>query len=378
MAKLVTPLVFVGFSRASPVEALVADAQEAVARDLIARLAACPSFDVPIVATASSTFARALGDLPVRIVPDESGFHFGRVLAGLIDRFGVERAFYVGGGAAPLLTVAELTTIAEALLSGERALVANNFFSCDFLGFTPASAIRRLSSLPPIDNDLAFRLQRETGLQNVPLARTPGTQLDVDTPTDLLILARHPGTGPSTRAFLDGQGLDSRLVGRAGRFLTDPEAEVVVAGRVGPHLWSHFGTDLACRTRVFSEERGMRANGREERGEVRSLLGYHVEAVGPERFFAELAELSNAAFIDSRVIFNHLRINPSASDRFSSDLLRPEAIEHPVVRDFTRAAANAEIPVVLGGHSLVSGGLWALMDAAWLERDETARRAARG
>src|SRR6185437_8277650 len=268
MAGLVTPLVFVGFSRSSPVEALVADAQEAVARDLIERLGSCPYFDVPIVATASATFARSLGDLSVRLVPDQGEFHFGRVLAGLIDRFGVERAFYVGGGAAPLLTVDEMSTIAQALLSRERILIANNFFSCDFLGFTPASAIRQVA-LPPMDNDLAFRLQREVGLQNVPLTRTPGTQMDVDTPTDLLILALHPGTGPATSAFLRGCDLDSRQVEQAGRFLTDPDAEVIVAGRVGPHLWSHFGTDLACRTRVFSEERGMRASGREGRGDVR-------------------------------------------------------------------------------------------------------------
>lgn len=372
MAGLVTPLVFVGFSRSSPVEALVADAQEAVARDLIERLSSCPSFDVPIVATASTKFARSLDDISVRLVADQGQFHFGRVLAGLIDRFRVERAFYIGGGAAPLLTVDEMSTVAEVLLSRDRVLIANNFFSCDFLGFTPASAIHQIA-LPPMDNDLAYRLQREAGLQNVPLARTPGTQMDVDTPTDLLILALHPRTGLATRAFLRERDLDSRSVEQAGRFLTDPDAEVIVAGRVGPHLWSHFGTDLACRTRVFSEERGMRASGREERGEVRSLLGYHLEAVGPERFFAQLAGLGNAAFIDSRVLFNHLRINPSPSDRFYSDLLRPDAIEDVIVRDFTRAAASASIPVVLGGHSLVSGGLWTLIDAAWLKRDDELR-----
>ncbi len=376
MAELVTPLVFVGFSRTSPVEALVADAQEAVARDLIERLAACPSYDVPIVATASPSFARSLDGLPARVVPDEDGFHFGRALVGLIDRFKVERAFYVGGGAAPLLTVDELGAIAEVLQPGDRLLVANNFFSCDFLGFTPASAIHQIEP-PLIDNDLAFRLQRDAGLRNVPLARTPGTQMDVDTPTDLLILAQHPATGPRTRAFLDGQHLDARVVEQASRFLTDPSAEVVVSGRVGPHLWNHFGTDLACRTRVFSEERGMRASGREERGEVRSLLGYHLEAVGPERLFAQLAKLGDAAFIDSRVLFNHLGIRPSAADRFLSDLLQPEAIADPIVRAFTREAARAPIPVVLGGHSLVSGGLWALMDAAWLKRDAEIQAAAR-
>lgn len=369
----VTPLVFVGASRATPIEALLADAQEAIARDLVDRLLACPWFETPIVATGSPGFAELLRGLPVHIVPDEGGFHFGRTLAALIRRFDVTHGFYVGGGAAPLLSTEELAEIARLLLAHDRALVANNFFSSDFLGFTPASAIDQITP-PPIDNDLAFRLQREAGLQNVPLTRTPGTQMDVDTPTDLLILALHPGTGPWTRRFLAARALDTRRVEAISRYLVDPSAQVIVAGRVGSYVLSHLDTDLACRTRVFSEERGMRASGREERGEVRSLLGFHLEAVGPTRFFEHLAQLGDAAFIDSRVIFNHLHLKLSASDRFYSDLLQPEAIENPFVREFTRAAATASIPVMLGGHSLVAGGLWALIDAAWLRRDEELRQ----
>ena len=44
----------------------------------------------------------------------------------------------------------------------------------------------------------------------------------------------------------------------------------------------------------------------------------------------------------------------------------------PVVRDLTAAARAAPIPVVLGGHSLVAGGIWALAEAAWLARDRAA------
>ncbi len=368
MDEPITPVVFVGGSRATPVEAMLADAHEAIARDLLARLATCPEFDRPIVATSSRAFARSLAEGPVRVVLDAGPFHFGRALAALIEQFAIERVFYVGGGAAPLLTARELAAVAALLRSEERVVVANNFFSADFVAFSPARAIGQIN-LPAIDNDLAFRLQREAGLINVPLPRTPGTQLDVDTPTDLLILALHPGVGPHTRGFLDRLDLDPGRLWSAARFLTDPSAEVVVSGRVGSAVLAHLETDLACRTRVFSEERGMRANGREERGEVRSLLGYHLQAVGPRQFFADLATLGQAAFVDTRVIFNHLRLTPSASDRFWSDLLRAEQVADPTIRDFTAAAAEAAIPVVLGGHSLVAGGLWALADAAWLARD---------
>ena len=315
---------------------------------------------------AASTLARG-----GQVVRDNGQFHFGRILQELIGRFAVEQAFYLGGGSTPLLTAEAIAEIADRVGSDANCLIANNFFSCDFVAFTPASAIDRIR-LPEIDNDLAYRLNREAGLKNLPLTRSAGTQLDVDTPTDLAILSLHPGVGPHLRQLLDRSSLDAARVQRIGQILTDPTAEVIVAGRVGSTVLAHLETEAACRTRVFSEERGMRANGREARGEVRSLLGYHLAAVGAHRFFRDLAELGDAALIDSRVLFHHLGLGPSAADRFQSDMLQPTSIADPIVREFTEAALEAEIPVLLGGHSVVSGGLWALIDAAWLERDRQA------
>jgi hypothetical protein len=368
MRDAITPLIFVGGPRLTAIEAMIADAQEAAARDFIERILSCPEYSAPIVSTSSAKFSRSIEHLPVRVVPDEGDFHFGRALAHAIDHFDVRTAFYVGGGAAPIVSAADLSHVASLLAAGERCLVANNFFSSDFVAFSPARAIHEIT-LPSIDNDLAYRLQRVAGLRSIPLPRSAATQMDIDTPTDLLVLAVHPGVGTHLRRLLDSWNLDVERVTSLARYLTDPTSEVIVSGRVGSHVLAFLETELACRTRVFSEERGMRASGREERGEVRSLLGFHLSAVGPRRFFEDLGQLGAAAFIDSRVIFNHLGLNPSASDRFNSDLLRPADIDDPVVRAFTAAALDAPIPVLLGGHSLVSGGLWALAEAAWLARD---------
>ena len=98
-------------------------------------------------------------------------------------------------------------------------------------------------------------------------------------------------------------------------------------------------------------------------------LAVLVEEVGPERFFRRMAELGDGIVIDTRVIEAHMGIEPSREDRFQSDLLAWEAIEEPFLRRFTRAAAEAPVPVLLGGHSLVSGGLMALNDIAWAEND---------
>ena len=110
----------------------------------------------------------------------------------------------------------------------------------------------------------------------------------------------------------------------------------------------------------------MRADGRIERGEVRSLLGMHMQAVGMERFFQEvLPELGRGAFLDDRVIWAHCGVWPATGDRFHSDLFTPHRIQDPFLRRFTEAALTCPIPVVLGGHTLVSGGLYVLIEAAW-------------
>lgn len=368
MADRVTPIVFVGGGGSAPAEMLVVRGQQAAALDLIERVLQIERFNRPIVATGDPVFAERLSSLPVLVEPDEGDFHFGRRLRDLIDRHDVAHPFYLGGGSAPILTGPELAAIADTVLAGDRVLVANNFFSSDFVAFSPGSALGEVDP-PRIDNDLAFSLQRQAGLKNVPLPRTASTQLDLDTPTDLAILQLHPDAGPNVRRLLDAADLDTSRLRAAMRCLTDPSAEIVVAGRVSTQVLAHLDTDLACRKRVFSEERGMRASGRESRGEVRSLLGFYLESVGPARFFASLAELGQALFLDTRVIFHHLGLRPSAADRFGSDLLDFEGIQDPVVRELTRAAAAAPVPVLLGGHSLVSGGLWALIDLAWQERD---------
>ena len=91
----------------------------------------------------------------------------------------------------------------------------------------------------------------------------------------------------------------------------------------------------------------MVSSGRLARGEVYSLLSEHLKAVGLDSFFAILAQQTQAAFIDTRVILAHHRRWPSETDRFASDLGLVDQIEDPLLRDITVAALEAPIPVVL-------------------------------
>ena len=91
-------------------------------------------------------------------------------------------------------------------------------------------------------------------------------------------------------------------------------------------------------------------------------MGRFIEELGYEEFFRFWEKLPGAV-LDSRVLFEHFRWRLPASERFASDLGRLDLITHPGLREFTQAALAAPIPVLLGGHSLVTGGLWALIDA---------------
>lgn len=358
---LPTPILFVGGLGNSPVEQLVAGAHRAIAFDTLDRIAAGGVFARPVVVTDQPGLARSWGGDALE-EPAGRPFHFGRQLQNVIHRHGVAFPFYIGGGAAPLLQAPFLAQLARELAVSANLAVTNNYFSSDMVAFTPGAAIDTVP-LPPTDNPLA-RLLVEAGLQKRVLPREAATQFDVDTPTDLAILQLHPAIGPRTRAYLDSINLDSSRLRKALAVFNNRDGQIIVAGRAGSHLWAQLEQKTACRVRFLSEERGLRGDGREEVGNGGSILGFYLQEVGPRRFFNDLARLGDAAFIDSRVIFHHLHLHPSAKDRFLSDLGEDGEIEEPFVREFTREAVQAPIPVVLGGQSVVSGGLLALLEVA--------------
>lgn len=367
-------LIMTGVSEGSEPEQMVSLTRQAVTLDLVERALGVSNLGPIVVATNSDELARRLSPYRVHVDLDPPGepFHFGRRLQELIARHGLARCFYLGGGAGPLLPAADLAAVADEILAADRLLVTNNFYSSDFAAFTPTSA---LDDLPPPDNDneLAWLLGEDVGLPIRELPRCGATQFDVDTPLDLLTLAIHPETGAHTRAYLDSLALDISPLEAALPLMLDRDATILVAGRVSSATWGYLERETACSTRVLSEERGMRASGRQARGEVRSLLGCYLDAVGLPRFFEALASMAQAIFLDSRVIFAHRGLWPSAADRFYSDLRQPDQVDDPFVRALTQAAMDAPVPVIMGGHSLVAGGMYALVEAAWARGHDVPR-----
>jgi hypothetical protein len=115
--------------------------------------------------------------------------------------------------------------------------------------------------------------------------------------------------------------------------------------------------------RVFAEERGMLASGRLERGEVRSLLYGLAGDSSPKRLVQILSEISQAVLWDTRVWMSAAGGWPSAADRYAADLGWVEQITDPNVRRLSRAIQESTIPILAGGHGVVAGGIYALLES---------------
>jgi hypothetical protein len=324
-----------------------------------------------VVATDDPAWGDTLADLPVELDLDlaEEPFHFGRRLAGLIERYDARVVLYSGGASAPLLGVERWRQVLARLGEAQRLVVTNNLHSCDWVGFVPAVEVLPLIARQGSDNAVAWALAYEGGLPVEDLPASAATRFDLDTPADLLIAGRHPGVGLHLRRFLDGLGWEAPQLDGVLAAMAREGGSLAVVGRASAAAWAALERATRCWVRVFAEERGMRASGRQGRGEVRSLLADYLDLVGIASFFDQLAELADGVLMDNRVILAARGLWPSASDRFNSDLHRWEQVGEPFLQRFTRGAAAARVPVMMGGHAVVAGGLMALVEAFEMGRE---------
>ncbi len=344
-------------------ERLVENGRWAATLGLARRLRAAGMAEVYVV---TPNAERCLGGVDaVTFLPSEAGqeFHFGNTLRGLITQLDLDGVLYFGSGSGGLLSEAELGRLIEFAGGEPPRGLFNNFYSCDFCSLSGAREVTRLE-LPGIDNPLGFALA-DAGIPCFSLARTATTQFDIDTPTDLLLLARSQLGSPELREYCASIEIGHPTLDRALVVLTDRSSVTSVVGRLSPVTWSHFETQVACRTNALVEGRGMRAGATPHTPWLRLVL----TGDGPKAFIDRLARSCDAAWIDTRPLLGTAEAQPSAGERFSSDLFHISGIADPTWRAFTDAALDARIPIVLGGHTLVSGGLYLAAEACWKGRN---------
>lgn len=352
-----------GGQEQTSVERDLRQARQAATRDLIDQALAQPGISPIIVVSDSADWLKTLAPLPLELVLSETNFLFGHTLTDLIAHYNLQACLYWGGGSAPLMSDAMLAHILRTLQKSP-ILVTNNVHSADWAAFAPAPHILPLARDLETDNALAWVWQETSGYPVHVLPRSSATQMDIDTPFDLLALARHPAVHPHLRAFLDQLDWPAPHLDAAVQVLREEATRVIIAGRVSSWSWHLVERNTRAWVRVFAEERGMRASGRQRRGEARSLLNDYLDLVGIQNFFPRLAELADAVLLDNRVILASRGLWPPDADRFYADLMMAEQVKEPFLQALTEAARSAPMPVVMGGHSLVAGGLGVLLEGA--------------
>jgi hypothetical protein len=358
-------VILIGRKGTTPQEQVVERAVRASVLDLLDLLAAEDFGPVVVAGPDLAWLPESAG--VVRDV-DTGAFHFGERLASLIDVYGLGPVVYFGAGSAPLLALDEVRTIRASLLqpAAGQALplvVTNNLHSSDWIGISGAQAALPIIRQAARDNSLAWMLQQSGDFDVRVLANLhPAAGTDLDTPADLALVKQHPSCPPQLRRALADPLLDRVPIRAIVEITARDGGRLALVGRVSPLAWHALSRAGQCWIRVFSEERGMVASERADRGEVRSLVGRMLDVLGPEGFFHELAQVVDAAVIDSRVLMAASGHYPGDADRFASDLFLVDAIADPWVRAFTAAASQAPIPVLLGGHGVVAGGLYVLAE----------------
>jgi hypothetical protein len=317
-------------------------------------------------------------------------------------------AIVLGSGSIPLARAADLRRFVEVAAGPGGHALANNRYSADVVAVSRAADLADLPPLPA-DNALPRWLGERAGVAVTDLRSRWRLGFDIDTPLDLLVLDARRGRagagrgqagagaerGHETAADLHSTApLIGERLAQLAEVLTNRRAELLVAGRISATTlkWLEGGVD--CRVRALVEERGLRAASRlaqsgaaTEARPPRSVLGELLDRGGPESLARIVGRLADAALIDSRVLLAHRHgadeaaarpaavpsaavlppeAWPQAEDRFASDLLLPASIADPWLRVLTESAASAPYghPILLGGHTLMNGGLRLLAQRA--------------
>ncbi|GAH05928.1 unnamed protein product, partial [marine sediment metagenome] len=157
-----------------------------------------------------------------------------------------------------------------------KIFITNNLYSTDFIAFSPANII---NSIEPFnnDNEIAWILRNNCNFQNISLPRNAATQLDIDTPIDLLTIKNHPALSKNVKNYVESLDINTIKIEEALKYFAIEDSNVLIAGRTNSAVWSFLENNTVCRVRLLAEERGMRASGHQKRGDVHSLLGFFIQ-----------------------------------------------------------------------------------------------------
>jgi hypothetical protein len=325
------------------------------------------------LANEQAAMFRRLGAADVRVTKAEAP-SFGKMLRSHAPRSG--GVVVMGSGAVPRLLANDVRRLLSVAASGKAVALTNNRYSSDVCAIGRADLLANLPPLPS-DNALPRWLEENAEVEVTQLAGHKRLALDIDSPIDVGLWALARETPAWVRAVARTERLDIPRSDELRAIARDPRRELLVFGRASSTTLRWLERNVRCRVRFLAEERGLRASsplamgGQLAAGKSRpprATLGRLLAARGPQALAEIVTELADGAIIDSRVLLAD-RYGadeddwPSPADRFASDLLRPDEIAEPWLRDLTQAATHSSVPIALGAHTLVGPGVPLLLRA---------------
>lgn len=299
---------------------------------------------------------------------------FGARLRRLLEARRPAGLVILGAGSMALANDADIGAFVETAGGDAPGALANNAYSADAIAIACAGdALRGLPADLSGDNALPRWLAEVAGVPVHDLRARRDLAVDVDSPLDLVLLedALRAGFAAEDDPLplpddADATAVRERL-GALRVLARDPAAELLVAGRIASADLHRIDVGTRSRTRAVVEERGLRtaslaaARGRPNRRPPRSLLGELLAHDGPAGLAGIVERHADGALVDTRVLLA-ARLGadasawPHAEDRFASDLLLADRVRDPWLRVLTASAADARVPILLGGHTLVGPG----------------------
>jgi len=309
------------------------------------------------------------GAAEVSVVDEwHAGLTFGQVLRKLAPKSG--GVVVLSGGAVPLLNRRDAAALVATASADTPRALTNNRYSSDVCAIAGAATLQKLPSLPS-DNALPRWLEERAGYEVQQLAARDRLGVDLDTPLDVALAARARIAPQWLRRSAATSGLAVPRLGEVQALAADPHGELLVFGRSSSGTLRWLEQNVRCRVRFLAEERGMRASsplaigGKKQTASERApvaTLGLMLDKDGPGALAETVAKVADGAIIDSRVLLAH-RLGadesawPSPADRFASDLHRPADVKDEWLKALTASAADSQLPILLGGHSLVGPGV---------------------
>jgi hypothetical protein len=350
----------------TPAEGWVAQGRRAAACDLVQRLGQVRCVGEVFVLAADPMDRKALVQIGAVPLASSAGtFHFGRSLAKIILENHFQQIGYFGGGSAPLMTEGMLQEVFDRMDHlGKPSALVNNYHSTDWMVSNRGDVFSRIQDRLKTDNSLGWVLAQQVDFEVQAADFGAASRVDIDTPTDLLMLHRHPSLGEALEGFIQAAPPENLYkVDNLLDVMSTPASTLTLIGRTSPHVWKTLNDRTQIWVRAFAEERGMIASRRFERGEVRSLVGEMLEDWGVKRFVDFITNLSDGVLWDTRVWMAHRGRWPSSGDRFASDLGWVDAVQDEALKRLTQAVSQSDVPILLGGHCVVAGGIYALLES---------------